>query len=74
MNKTELKYLRGLSKHGCTRLYNLAAKLQMTRSAIQSDAEVYLQKLNFIDVTPHGRQLTIAAKEMFDKFPNLLDK
>ncbi len=74
MNKTELKYLRALAKHGCTRLYNLAAKLQMTRSAIQSDAEVYLQKLNFIDVTPHGRQLTIAAKEMFDKFPDLLDK
>ena len=74
MNKTELKYLKALAKHGCTRLYNLAAKLQMTRSAIQSDAEVYLQKLNFIDVTPHGRQLTVAAKEMFDKFPDLLDK
>ena len=74
LNKTELRYLRTLHREGTVRLYNLAAKLQMTRSAIQSDAEVYLQKLNFIDVTPHGRQLTIAAKEMFDKFPDLLDK
>jgi len=74
INKTELKYLRALAKNGCVRLYNLAAKLQMTRAAIQSDAEIYLQKLNFIEVSTHGRQLTGDAKEMFDKNPDLLDK
>jgi Holliday junction resolvasome RuvABC ATP-dependent DNA helicase subunit len=73
INKTELKYLRALAKNGCTRLYNLAAKLQMTRAAIQSDAEIYLQKLNFIEVSSHGRQLTGDAKEMFDENPDLLE-
>jgi Holliday junction resolvasome RuvABC ATP-dependent DNA helicase subunit len=74
LNKNELKYLRALVKNGCTRLYNLAAKLQMTRAAIQSDCEVYLQKLNFIESSAHGRQLTGDAKAMFDKHPELLDK
>ena len=74
MNKTELRYLRTLHREGTVRLYNLAAKLQMTRAAIQSDAETYLQKLNFIEATNNGRQLTIKAKEMFDKNPQLLEK
>jgi Holliday junction resolvasome RuvABC ATP-dependent DNA helicase subunit len=74
INKTELKYLRALARNGCVRLYNLAAKLQMTRAAIQSDAEIYLQKLNFIEVSTHGRQLTGDAKEMLEKNPDLLDK
>jgi Holliday junction resolvasome RuvABC ATP-dependent DNA helicase subunit len=74
LNKNELKYLKTLVKNGCTRLYNLAAKLQMTRAAIQSDCEVYLQKLNFIESSAHGRQLTGDAKAMFEKHPELLDK
>ena len=74
LNKTELRYLRTLHREGTVRLYNLAAKLQMTRSAIQSDAETYLQKLNFIEATNNGRQLTTQAKEMFEKNPQLLEK
>ena len=74
INKTELRYLRTLHREGTVRLYNLAAKLQMTRSAIQSDAETYLQKLNFIDVSTHGRALSHKAKEMFEKNPHLLEK
>jgi Holliday junction resolvasome RuvABC ATP-dependent DNA helicase subunit len=74
LNKTELRYLRTLHREGTVRLYNLAAKLQMTRAAIQSDAEIYLQKLNFIEVSTHGRQLSVAAKEMFEKNPHLLEK
>jgi Holliday junction resolvasome RuvABC ATP-dependent DNA helicase subunit len=74
MNKTELRYLRTLHREGTVRLYNLAAKLQMTRAAIQSDAETYLQKLNFIEATAHGRQLTNDAKLMFEKNPELLEK
>ena len=74
LNKTELRYLRTLHREGTVRLYNLAAKLQMTRSAIQSDAETYLQKLNFVEATNNGRQLTIQAKEMFEKNPQLLEK
>ena len=74
LNKIELRYLTTLHREGTVRLYNLAAKLQMTRSAIQSDAETYLQKLNFIDVSTHGRALSNDAKLMFEKHPELLEK
>tara|TARA_R110002012_G_scaffold4799_1_gene21996 strand:+ start:887 stop:1861 length:975 start_codon:yes stop_codon:yes gene_type:complete len=74
LNKTEMRYLTTLHREGTVRLYNLAAKLQMTRGAIQSDAETYLQKLNFIEATNNGRQLTFQAKEMFEKNPQLLEK
>jgi Holliday junction resolvasome RuvABC ATP-dependent DNA helicase subunit len=74
LNKIELRYLRTLHREGTVRLYNLAAKLQMTRAAIQSDAEIYLQKLNFIDVSTHGRGLSNDAKLMFEKNPQLLEK
>jgi len=74
LNKIELRYLRTLHREGTVRLYNLAAKLQMTRAAIQSDAEIYLQKLNFIDVSTHGRALSNDAKLMFEKNPDLLEK
>ena len=47
LNKTELRYLRTLHREGTVRLYNLAAKLQMTRSAIQSDAETLSTKVKF---------------------------
>jgi len=67
LEKLELRYLNILRRNGCIRLYNLAAKLQMTRSAIQSNTEVYLQKLNLIEATAHGRQLTVKAKELFEK-------
>ena len=74
LNKIELRYLRTLHREGTVRLYNLAAKLQMTRAAIQSDAEIYLQKLNFIEVSSHGRGLSNDAKLMFEKNPHLLEK
>ena len=74
LNKIELRYLRTLHREGTVRLYNLAAKLQMTRAAIQSDAEIYLQKLNFIEVSSHGRGLSNDAKLMFEKNPELLEK
>ena len=46
-------------------VYNLAAKMQMTRSAIQNGIEVYLQKLNLIEVTQNGRRLTDEGKDIF---------
>jgi len=37
----------------------------MTRSAIQNGIEVYLQKLNLIEVTQNGRRLTDEGKDIF---------
>ena len=65
MTKIELKLLQTLKRDGMLRLYNLAAKMQMTRSAIQNGIEVYLQKLNLIEVTQNGRRLTKDGEEIF---------
>ena len=74
LNKTELRYLLTLYREGTVRLLHHAAKLGMTRGEIPSHAETYLQKLNFIDVTTHGRALSSQAKLMFEKNPELLEK
>ena len=65
MTKIELKLLGTLYREGMLRLYNLAAKMQMSRSAIQNNYEVYLQKLNLIEVTQNGRRLTKDGEEIF---------
>ena len=65
MTKIELKLLQTLKRDGMLRLYNLSAKMQMTRSAIQNGIEVYLQKLNLIEVTQNGRRLTKDGEEIF---------
>ena len=65
MTKIELRLLQTLHRDGMLRLYNLAAKMQMTRSAIQNGIEVYLQKLNLIEVTQNGRRLTDEGKDIF---------
>ena len=65
MTKIELRLLETLHRDGMLRLYNLAAKMQMTRSAIQNGIEVYLQKLNLIEVTQNGRRLTKDGEQLF---------
>lgn len=65
MTKIEMKLLEVLKRDGMLRLYNLSAKMQMTRSAVQNDIEVYLQKMNLIEVTQNGRRLTDEGKEIF---------
>ena len=65
MTKIELRLLETLHRDGMLRLYNLAAKMQMTRSAIQNGIEVYLQKLNLIEVTQNGRRLTRDGEQLF---------
>lgn len=65
MTKIEMRLLEVLKRDGMLRLYNLSAKMQMTRSAVQNGIEVYLQKLNLIEVTQNGRRLTDEGKEIF---------
>ena len=67
MTKIELRLLETLKRDGMLRLYNLAAKMQMTRSAIMNGIEVYLQKLNLIEVTQNGRRLTKDGEKLFNE-------
>lgn len=63
----ELKLLNILREEGTLKLYNLAAKMQMTKQAIQYGTEIYLNKLNFIEVEPLGRKLSKKGQEFFKK-------
>lgn len=58
LSPLEINVMRCLAEKAETTLTNLSAKTHMTRQTLQRDTEVYLQKLNLIEVTPTGRKLT----------------
>jgi Holliday junction DNA helicase RuvB len=58
LSPMEIKVLQCLGEKAETTLTNLSAKTHMTRQALQRDTEIYLQKMNLIEVTPTGRKLT----------------
>jgi Holliday junction resolvasome RuvABC ATP-dependent DNA helicase subunit len=64
INQTELKLLRVLLRYGYCRLTNLAAKMNMTKSSIQRDGEIYLQQKNLIDIEQRGRYLTKEGRDL----------
>ena len=72
MTKIELRLLQTLKREGQLRLYNLAAKMQMTRGAIMNGIEVYLQKLSLIEITQNGRRLSKEGEKLFEE--SKLDK
>jgi len=59
LTSAEIKLLRTLSEQKYTRLTNLSAKLGLSKACIQRDHELYLQKHNLMEVTPHGRAISM---------------
>jgi Holliday junction resolvasome RuvABC ATP-dependent DNA helicase subunit len=77
LTTAEIKLLRTLSEQKYTRLTNLSAKLGLSKACIQRDHELYLQKHNLMEVTPHGRAIStqgidylkkLGKQEMIDKY------
>ncbi len=59
LNSIELQVLKALEgSNGCT-LTNIAAKVGLSRSCVQRDFELYLLKLNLIEIGVGGRRLTM---------------
>ena len=54
----EVRLLRTLSEQKYIRLVNLSAKMGLSKGCLQRDHELYLQKHNLMEVTPHGRAIT----------------
>jgi Holliday junction resolvasome RuvABC ATP-dependent DNA helicase subunit len=59
-----LRYLT----NGPRRLTNLSAKMGMTKAALQRDMEMYLQKMELIEILPAGRALTGIGQEYLKDF------
>jgi Holliday junction resolvasome RuvABC ATP-dependent DNA helicase subunit len=58
LSRAEIRLLQTLGEQKYTRLINLSAKLGLSKSCIQRDYELYLQKHSLMEVDPHGRMLT----------------
>lgn len=63
LSPLEIKVLQCLSEKAETTLTNLSAKTHLTRQTLQRDTELFLQKLNLIEVTPTGRKLTVKGRQ-----------
>lgn len=66
LSPMEIRVLQCLSERSETTLTNLSAKTQMTRQSLQKDIEMYLQKVNLIEITPTGRKLTPAGRQYLE--------
>tara|TARA_B110001454_G_scaffold211213_1_gene226615 strand:+ start:2210 stop:3169 length:960 start_codon:yes stop_codon:yes gene_type:complete len=58
LNENEIRCLYALAEKKASSLTCLAAKMGMTKTSIQMDIELYLQKLNLMEISTDGRAIT----------------
>jgi Holliday junction resolvasome RuvABC ATP-dependent DNA helicase subunit len=58
LHDAEIRLLKIIAARKSTKLTSLAAIMGMSRSSIQQDVELYLQKNNLISILPEGRSIT----------------
>ena len=58
LNENEILCLRALGEKKASSLTCISAKLGMSKEVIQRDIELYLQKLNLMEVSTDGRSIT----------------
>lgn len=68
LNQTELRVLKVLSERKEVKLTNLAAILGMSRSSVQRDAELYLQRHNLMTISLAGRSITAKGQVYLKQF------
>ena len=66
LNRIEVQVLRALSEVGECSLTNLAAKTGMTADALRRDFEMYLQKMNLMQIDRSGRSITAKGREYLE--------
>ena len=69
LNRIELQILRILNSKADCSLTNLSAKTGLTREAIQRDFELYLQKMNLMEISTSGRCITNIGKTYLEALP-----
>jgi len=68
LSPIELQVLRFLDGRKYCSLTYLAAKTGLTKSCLQRDFEMYLQKHNLMEITTEGRAITAKGKKYIQKF------
>jgi len=66
LNPNEVKLLRILAERPVTTLTGLSARTMMSKTSLQKDLELYLQKLNLMEIVPNGRKITRKGKDYLD--------
>ena len=66
LNRIEVQVLRALAEVGECSLTNLAAKTGMTADALRRDFEMYLQKMNMMQIDRSGRSITAKGREYLE--------
>lgn len=73
LNDNELKLLKILSERPFTTLTGLSARTMMSKTSLQKDLELYLQKQNLMEILPKGRRITKKGLDYL-KSLNIKDK
>tara|TARA_Y100001937_G_scaffold84324_1_gene114118 strand:+ start:9363 stop:9959 length:597 start_codon:yes stop_codon:yes gene_type:complete len=70
LSPIEIRVLEILNERKECSLTHLAAKTQLTKACLQRDFEMYLQKMNLMQITTAGRAITKEGKDYLDNLPN----
>ena len=71
LNEIEIQILRHLTEKKDCSLTFLAAKTGLTKSCVQKDFEMYLQKMSLMEITTAGRGITALGQETLAKVEKL---
>jgi len=66
LNRIEVQVLRALAEVGECSLTNLAAKTGMTSDSLRRDFEMYLQKMNLMQIDRSGRSITAKGRDYLE--------
>ena len=70
LSPIEIRVLEILNERKECSLTHLAAKTQLTKACLQRDFEMYLQKMNLMQITTAGRAITKEGKDYLDNMPS----
>ena len=71
LNEIEIQILRHLTEKKDCSLTFLAAKTGLTKSCVQKDFEMYLQKMSLMEITTAGRGITAKGQETLREIDKL---
>jgi len=74
LSRIEYRILEVIAEEKATRLTKLSAKIGLSKACLQRDFELYLQKMNLMDITPEGRSLTSCGQEYLKDTRKILAK
>ena len=67
LNENEILCLRALAEKKASSLTCISAKLGMSKEVIQRDIELYLQKLNLMEISTDGRSVTVRGQKYLQR-------